>query len=146
MTGHHWLDVLIGVAVALLATWLLLVAALAVGRPKGNMLTESLRLLPDLLRLLRRIAADKTQPADIRLRLGLLLAYLAFPIDPIPDFIPLLGYADDAIVAAWTLRSVARRIGINEFRRHWPGTEDGFQALCRLAGLGKDWEPRKESR
>ena len=85
-----------------------------------------------------RITADKTQPTGIRVRLGLLLAYLAFPFDPIPDFIPLLGYADDAIVVTWTLRSVAQRIGINQLRHHWPGTEDGFQALCRLTGLGKD--------
>jgi len=135
MTGYDWLDVLIGVGVALLITWLLFIAALAIGRPKGSMLTESLRLLPDLLRLLRRIAADKHQAAGVRVRLVLLLAYLAFPIDLIPDFIPVLGYADDAIIVTWTLRSIARRVGIDELHRHWPGTEDGFQALCRLTGL-----------
>lgn len=135
MTGQHWLDVLVGIVIGLLLTWLLLVAALALGRPKGNLLTESLRLLPDLLRLLRRLAADKTQPAGVRVRLGLLLAYLAFPIDLIPDFIPVLGYADDAIIVTWTLRGVARRIGVDELRRHWPGTDDGFAALCRLTGL-----------
>ncbi|HEX3197694.1 MAG TPA: YkvA family protein [Propionibacteriaceae bacterium] len=53
----------------------------------------------------------------------------------IPDFIPVLGYADDAIIVTWILRSVARRVGIDELRRQWPGSEDGFQALCRLAGL-----------
>jgi hypothetical protein len=44
MTGHLWLDVLIGIAVALLLTWLLLVVALVVGRPKGKLLSESMRL------------------------------------------------------------------------------------------------------
>lgn len=135
MTGQHWLDVLVGIVIGLLLTWLLLVAALALGRPKGNLLTESLRLLPDLLRLLRRLAGDKTQPAGVRVRLGLLLAYLAFPIDLIPDFIPVLGYADDAIIVTWTLRSVARRTGVDELRRHWPGTDDGIAALCRITGL-----------
>jgi uncharacterized membrane protein YkvA (DUF1232 family) len=135
MTGYHWLDVLIGIGVALLITWLLFIAALAIGRPKGSMLTVSLRLLPDVLRLLRRIAADKHQAQSVRGRLLLLLAYLAFPIDLIPDFIPVLGYADDAIIVTWTLRSIARRVGIDELRRHWPGTADGFQALCRLTGL-----------
>jgi uncharacterized membrane protein YkvA (DUF1232 family) len=137
MTGSYWLDVLIGIGAALLVTWLLFIAALAIGRPTGSMLTESLRLLPDLLRLLRRIAADKHQAPGVRIRLVVLLAYLAFPIDLIPDFIPVLGYADDAIIVTWTLRSIARRVGIDGLRRHWPGSEDGFQALCRLAGLIK---------
>jgi hypothetical protein len=34
----------------------------------------------------------------LRIRLGLLLAYLGVPIDLIPDFIPMVGYADDAII------------------------------------------------
>jgi uncharacterized membrane protein YkvA (DUF1232 family) len=135
MTGHLWLDVLISIAVALLLTWLLLVVALAAGRPQGKLLSESVRLLPDLLRLLRRLAVDRSQPAGVRIRLGLLLAYLAMPIDLIPDFIPVLGYADDAIIVTIALRSVARRTGIGELRRHWPGTEDGFAALCQLTGV-----------
>jgi uncharacterized membrane protein YkvA (DUF1232 family) len=135
MTGYLWADVLIGAAVALMLTWLLLVIALAVGRPQGKLLSESMRLLPDLLRLLRRLAVDRSQPAGVRVRLGLLLAYLATPIDLIPDFIPVLGYADDAIIVTIALRKVARRTGIDELRRHWPGTEDGFAAVCRLTGV-----------
>jgi uncharacterized membrane protein YkvA (DUF1232 family) len=111
MTGPTWLNALIGAGAALILTWLLLVTALVVGRPKGKLLSESLRLLPDLLRLLRRLAADRSQPAAVRIQLGLLLAYLAMPIDLIPDFIPILGYADDAIIVTMTLRSVARRTG-----------------------------------
>ncbi len=135
MTGHPWIDVVVGAALTLLVTWLALVVALLVGRPRGKMLTESLRLLPDLLRLLARLAADKTQPASVRVRLAVLLGYLALPIDLIPDFIPVLGYADDAIIAVWVLRGVVRRCGIETLQEHWPGTEEGFAALCRLAGL-----------
>jgi hypothetical protein len=81
-------DILIGVAVAIAVSWVVLIIALAVVRPRGPPLTEALRILPDLLRLLRRLAADRTLPRGVRIRLGLLLAYLAFPIDLIPDFIP----------------------------------------------------------
>ena len=68
---------------------------------------------------------------------ALLLAYLAFPIDLIPDFIPVLGYADDAIIVAAVLRSVVRRAGIDSVRAHWPGTDDGFAAVARLTGLNR---------
>jgi uncharacterized membrane protein YkvA (DUF1232 family) len=68
----------------------------------------------------------------VRLPLVLLLGYLAIPIDLIPDFIPLLGYADDAIVIGLVLRSVIRRAGPDVVRRHWPGTEAGLDSLARL--------------
>ncbi|MFI7678596.1 YkvA family protein [Actinophytocola sp. NPDC049390] len=128
-------NTLLGVAAALLATWVALVVTLAVIRPRGTLLREALRLLPDVLRLTRRLAADKSLPRGVRVRLALLLAYLAFPIDLIPDFIPVLGYADDAIIVTAVLRGVARAAGSEALRRHWPGTEAGFDTLIRLTGL-----------
>lgn len=93
-------DILLGVAVAALATWVALLVGLLIVRPRGPLLKEALRLLPDLLRLLRRLAGDATLPRGVRVRLGLLMAYLAIPIDLIPDFVPVIGYADDAIIVA----------------------------------------------
>ncbi|MFE2094704.1 YkvA family protein [Streptomyces sp. NPDC059460] len=130
-----WWNILIVLGAGLLAAWLILLVTLLLIRPKGALLTEAIRLLPDLVRLLRRLAADKSLPQGVRVRLGLLMVYLALPIDLIPDFLPVIGYADDAIIVAFVLRSVVRRAGIAAVRAHWPGTEDGFAALSRLAGL-----------
>jgi len=115
--------------------YLVLLGTLLALRPKGNLLKETLRLLPDLVRLLRRLAGDRSVPRATRARLWLLLAYLAIPIDLVPDFVPVLGYADDAIIVSLVLRSVVRRAGPQVIRRHWPGTADGLAALSRLAGL-----------
>ncbi len=141
MTGSLWWDLAIGLAGALVLAWLALVIALVVVRPRGGLLREALRILPDALRLIRRLAADETLPRGVRVRLALLLIYLALPFDLIPDFIPVLGYADDAIIVAAVLRSVVRRAGIDAVRAHWPGSEDGFAALVRLAGLGPTPDP-----
>ena len=122
-------------AAGLVLAWLALLAALIIARPRGGLLREALRLLPDLMRLLPRLAGDRSLPRGVRAGLALLLAYLAVPFDLVPDFIPVLGYADDAIIVAAVLRWVVRRAGIDAIRRQWPGTEDGFTALCRLAGL-----------
>lgn len=135
MTGHLWLDALISVVAALILIWLALVVTLVIVRPRGGLLREALRLLPDVLRLLRRLAADRTLPRGVRIRLALLLAYLALPFDLIPDFIPVLGYADDAIIVTAVLRSVVRTAGLDAVRAHWPGTDDGFTAIARLTGL-----------
>jgi uncharacterized membrane protein YkvA (DUF1232 family) len=135
MWGSWWLDLLLGVAAGLLLAWAALVAVLVVARPRGGLLREALRLLPDLLRLLPRLAADRSLPRQVRVGLALLLAYLAFPFDLVPDFIPVLGYADDAIIVAAVLRWVVRQAGVEAIRRQWPGTHDGFVVLCRIAGL-----------
>jgi uncharacterized membrane protein YkvA (DUF1232 family) len=135
VTGSFWWDLLIGIAAALLLAWLALMVVLLVARPRGGLLREALRLLPDVLRVVRRLAADKTLPRGVRIRLALLLAYLAIPIDPIPDFIPVLGYADDAIIVTAVLRGVVRRAGLDAVRAHWPGTDDGFAAVVRITGL-----------
>ncbi|MEU7866534.1 YkvA family protein [Dactylosporangium sp. NPDC049140] len=130
-----WLQTLIGVGFALVVVWLALIAALLAAKPGKLELREAVRLLPDLLRLLRRLAGDRTLPRGVRVRLWLLLVYLAVPIDLIPDFIPVLGYADDAIIVTAVLRSTVRRAGLDAVRAHWPGTDDGFAAMCRLTGL-----------
>jgi uncharacterized membrane protein YkvA (DUF1232 family) len=136
VTGSFWLDLLAGAGAALLLAWAALVVALVLARPRGALLAEALRLLPDVLRLIRRLAADPDLPRGVRIRLGALLVYLAVPIDLIPDFVPVLGYADDAIVVTLVLRGTVRRAGLDAVRAHWPGTDDGFAALCRLCGLG----------
>jgi uncharacterized membrane protein YkvA (DUF1232 family) len=129
------MTLVVSIAVGLALAYLALVAALLVARPKGNLLGEAMRLLPDLLRLLRRLAADTNVPRAARVRLVLLLGYLALPFDLVPDFVPLLGYADDAIIVSLVLRSVVRRTGAPLVRRHWPGTDDGLAAVARLTGM-----------
>jgi uncharacterized membrane protein YkvA (DUF1232 family) len=132
---------LLGLGGALLLAWLALIVTLVVARPSGDLLQQALRLLPDLLRLLRRLAGDRSLPRGVRVRLWLLLAYLAIPIDVIPDFIPVLGYADDAIIVTAVLRSVVRRAGLEALQRHWPGTDDGLGAVIRLCGLARQPHP-----
>ena len=90
--------------------------------------------MPDVLRLLKRLASDPELPRGVRWRLGALIAYLAVPIDLVPDFIPVIGYADDAVVVALALRSVVRAAGPEAIDRHWTGTEQGLAAVKRLAG------------
>lgn len=123
---------LIGCAAALLGLWLCLVATLWWLRPRSLDLRGALRLLPDTLRLVSRLARDETLPRGVRVRLWLLLGYLALPIDLVPDFVPVVGYADDVIIAVVVLRSVVRRSGPDVVQRHWPGTPAGLNAVMQF--------------
>jgi uncharacterized membrane protein YkvA (DUF1232 family) len=131
-----WWTWLVAVGGGLLLVWLALLAALWVARPDDVRIRDALRLLPDVVRLLHRLAADRSVPGGVRVRLWLLLGYLALPFDLVPDFIPVIGYADDAVVVALALRSVTRHAGAEALDRHWPGTPEGLSAVRRLAGLG----------
>lgn len=129
-----WWTWLAGIFGALLVLWLVLVAVLWVAKPDEVRLQETTRMLPDVLRLLTRLSRDHAISTSVRVRLWLLLAYLAMPIDIIPDFIPVLGYADDAIIVALIFRSVVRTAGRAKLIEHWPGTSDGLAVIERLTG------------
>jgi uncharacterized membrane protein YkvA (DUF1232 family) len=139
----EWWTAALAVAGGLLLLWLVLLLLLWRARPAELGAREALRLLPDLVRLVRRLAADRTLPGAVRVRLGLLLGYLLCPVDLVPDVIPVLGYADDVVVVAWALRSVVRRAGGEALARHWPGEPAGLAVVRRLAGLRAEAPPRK---
>jgi len=135
MEVPDWGLAVLAVVAGLLVVWLLLVLVLLVARPGAGSAAEALRLLPDLLRLVRRLAADGDLPRGVRVRLALAAAYLALPFDLVPDFLPVIGQADDVVVVVLVLRSVFRRAGVEALRRHWAGTDAGFEVLRRLAGV-----------
>ena len=131
--GDLW-PLLAGAAGGLLLAWVALLALLWWRRPDDVRLAEALRLLPQVVGLLRRLAGDRDLPRGVRVRLGLLLAYLAMPFDLVPDVIPVLGQVDDAVVVVLVLRSVVRAAGPEALERHWRGTPASLLALRRLAG------------
>ena len=124
-----------GIVAALALAWGLLLTFLILVRPHDISIREAKRFVPDVARLLTDLSRDPTVSRKVRRRLGLLLAYLAFPIDLVPDFIPVLGYADDVILIAYVLRSVVRQAGTDTVERHWRGSPEGLMILHRLAGI-----------
>jgi uncharacterized membrane protein YkvA (DUF1232 family) len=119
---------------ALAAVWVGFLALLWVLRPKGTSLRELVAVVPDLLRLLRSLVADRTTPLDVRVVIVVLVAWIVSPIDLIPEFIPVLGPADDIVVAVVALRYVRRRLGSAALRDRWPGSAEGFDTLARVIG------------
>jgi uncharacterized membrane protein YkvA (DUF1232 family) len=127
-------DLLLAIVVALIAFWALLLVLFWALRPKGVPVRELIGLIPDVLRLLRSVIGDRSAPRDVRLVLVGLLAWILSPIDLIPEFIPVLGPLDDVVVAIVAMRYVRRRVGIEDLRRRWTGTDDGFALLVRVIG------------
>ena len=129
------ITIVVGICVTFVVLWFVLLIGFAWLRPTGSTLRDAARIVPDTARLVHRLARDDSLGRGVRVRLFLLLAYLGFPIDLVPDMIPVVGYADDAIVIGVVLRSVVRHVGPEVVRRHWPGSPEGLMVLARLCRL-----------
>lgn len=132
------MGVVVAVVGGALLVWLALVVTLALaGRAHSGKpgLRDALRMVPDVVRLVRRLVADPSVPRRVKVVLVVLLGYLLSPIDLVPDFIPVLGYADDAIIVALVIRYVVRHAGTTALEKHWAGTPAGLSALQSFAGV-----------
>jgi uncharacterized membrane protein YkvA (DUF1232 family) len=121
-------------AAGLVALWLLLLAVFWLLRPRDVPVREVVRVIPDVLRLLRALVTDATVPLDVRIVLVGLIGWILSPVDLIPEFVPGLGPLDDVVVAIVALRYVRRRIGIEGIGARWRGSDDGLRLLVRVIG------------
>jgi uncharacterized membrane protein YkvA (DUF1232 family) len=94
------------------------------------------RFVPDCAVLFRRLLGDPRVPRRAKVALALVVPYLAMPFDLIPDFIPVVGQLDDALLVAAALGYVVRVAGRDVVEELWPGTEAGLRAVLALAPRG----------
>ena len=92
--------------------------------------------VPDCAVLFGRLLRDRRVPRRSKALVAALIPYLALPFDLIPDFIPVAGQLDDAILVVFVLRRVVRRTGPELLRELWPGPEASLRVLLRAAGTG----------
>jgi uncharacterized membrane protein YkvA (DUF1232 family) len=93
--------------------------------------------IPDCIVLVTRLARDARVPRRRKLVLFALVGYLALPFDLVPDFIPIAGQADDAVIVALILRHFVKAGGEPLIRELWPGPERSLRVILRLAGGGR---------
>jgi uncharacterized membrane protein YkvA (DUF1232 family) len=89
--------------------------------------------IPDCIVLVTRLSRDPRVPRRRKLLLLALVGYLALPVDLVPDFIPVAGQLDDAIIVALVLRSLVRAGGEEVIRELWPGPDESLALILRLA-------------
>ncbi|MBI3030375.1 MAG: DUF1232 domain-containing protein [Candidatus Rokubacteria bacterium] len=98
-------------------------------------------LLPHMAVLVGRLLADPAVPTRAKVVLGATAAYLANPIDLIPDFIPFVGYLDDVIVVAIILDGLLNHLDRDLLLRHWPGDPQALEKSAAVARRLAAWVP-----
>jgi uncharacterized membrane protein YkvA (DUF1232 family) len=128
---------LIGLA-ATLTLYAAAVGALVVAGRRGDAVALA-RFVPDCVVLVRRLLGDRRVPRRARLALGAALVYLLSPLDLVPDFVPVAGQLDDALLLALVLRLVLSASGPQVVRERWPGAARSLEVVLRLAQRPGGW-------
>jgi uncharacterized membrane protein YkvA (DUF1232 family) len=121
---------LVVVAASLLGLWVALLLVLLVSGRRADA-RACVGFLPDCIVLVVRLLRDPRVPIRRKLWLAVLVAYLAWPFDVIPDFIPVVGQLDDIVVVTLVLRRVIRGGSEPVLRDLWPGPEASLRVLLR---------------
>ena len=128
ITAHELL--FLGLAAAALYAILVAGIALAAGAGAARAIAG---FVPDCITLFRRLLADGRIPRRRKALVVALLGYLAIPFDVVPDFIPVAGQLDDAVVVALVLRAICRGGSPEMLEEHWPGPRSSLAFIVRLA-------------
>ncbi len=105
-----------------------------------------IRALPDVARLVARLAIDPRLPRRAKIALVAAAIYLASPLDFLPDTIPLFGYLDDLLIVSVVLDRIFNCVDRQLLLRYWPGTAESLDRLGRVAALFARWLPRRIKR
>jgi uncharacterized membrane protein YkvA (DUF1232 family) len=104
---------------------------------------ELLRALPTIVRAVVGLATDPSLPRAAKIALGAAALYLVSPIDLLPDFIPVLGYVDDLVLAAILVDGVLNFVDRSLVLRYWPASPESLEKVARVAHLLAAWVPRR---
>jgi uncharacterized membrane protein YkvA (DUF1232 family) len=108
-----------------------------------KLIIDAAKLLPNLVKLVSRLLRDPRVPRRAKIALGIALAYVASPIDIIPEAIPIVGWADDLLLLMLALDSLIERAGTEVVEEHWDGPVDLLAMIREIIAAARAVLPRR---
>lgn len=108
-----------------------------------KLVTDAALMFPNVLKLVGRLLLDPRVPRRAKLTLGLAAAYVASPVDLIPEIIPVVGWADDVLIVMFAIDSLIERAGSDLVDEHWDGPGDLLSLVREIVGLSRSVIPRR---
>jgi len=111
-----------------------------------QLVKDAVFMLPNLVKLVGRLLKDPRVPRRSKVALGLAAAYVVSPIDLVPEFIPVLGWADDVIFVLYAIDSLIDRAGPEIVEEHWDGPGDLLGLIREVMGVARNIVPNRLTR
>lgn len=108
-----------------------------------QLVTDAVFMMPNIVKLVARLLKDPRVPRRAKITLGLAAAYVASPIDLIPEVIPVIGWADDVLVLMFAIDSLIERAGEEIVEELWDGPGDLLSLVRDVVGLARNLVPKR---
>lgn len=108
-----------------------------------QLITDAVLMMPNIVKLVARLLRDPRVPRRAKITLGLAAAYVASPIDLIPEAIPVIGWADDVILLMFAIDSLIDRAGHEIVEEHWDGAGDLLGLVRDVVALSRNLVPKR---
>lgn len=103
--------------------------------------SDAVYLLPNLIKLLGRLVKDPRVPRRSKVVIGAALAYLVSPVDLIPEFVPVIGFADDVLLVSYAINHLITVAGEDVVLEHWDGPRDMLELVRSVLEVASDLVP-----
>ena len=103
--------------------------------------SDAVYLLPNLIKLLGRLVKDPRVPRRSKVVIGAALAYLVSPVDLIPEFVPVIGFADDVVLVSYAINHLITVAGEDVVLEHWDGPRDMLELVRSVLEVASDLVP-----
>ncbi len=108
-----------------------------------QLVTDAVLMMPNIIKLVARLLQDPRVPRRAKITLGLAAAYVASPIDFIPEVIPVIGWADDVIIVMFAIDALIERAGEEVVEEHWDGPGDLLALVRDVVALSRNIVPKR---
>lgn len=107
-----------------------------------RLMADAIFMMPNIIKLVSRLLKDPRVPRRAKITLGLAAAYVASPIDLIPEIVPVIGWADDILIVMFALDSLIERAGEDVVSEHWDGPGDLLSLVRDVVSVSRNLMPR----
>lgn len=108
-----------------------------------QLVTDAVMMMPNIVKLVGRLLRDPRVPRRAKITLGLAAAYVASPIDLIPEVIPVIGWADDVVLLMFAIDALIDRAGTDIVEEHWDGPGDLLALVRDVVALSRSVVPKR---